>query len=603
VVTASKHKMVGGDPDPVGSAEVVLAVVSPIATDTDTVCRVLGEALRQRAGYDPVEIRISSLIDEVASVAEPEEASSNRFRRLMDKGDTLRRESDDGSICAMLAVQAIRASRVDRGGRAMILISLKHPDEVRLLRWVYGRRFLVIGVSEEVPDREEHLRRMLLTGRRSAADQEWAAGEARALILRDEKDELQPVFGQRVRDAYQLCDVYLPVSGPELTHRAERLVDLLFGDPFITPSRDEMGISHAYAAKFRSSAGGRQVGAALLDDQGELLATGCNDVPAPGGGQSWEDEPDDHRDFAELHQDANEGKKFELTVELLGALKDSLWLAPDRAELSLDELARLALDPKEQPEGGIAPLEGTRVADLLEFGRIMHAEMAVLMTAARRGTPVRGSTLYTTTYPCHECMRLIIGAGVARVVYIDPYPKSLVSELFKGHLRVTSNARQALVLDRFVGIAPRLMPDLFSQVKQRETDLNGDYRWLTRKPPVRYVGVDDCDVGTSTIRELLVGSRLASYLPPSSGGNAATSRGSQRRRRLTVTSAATRVLKTDDTEDSGLPEGWLEEEVAQCSRSLEEIPAWLRELCSQPGAGPTQMRPNSPKSRNSQSEG
>jgi cytidine deaminase len=439
---------------------------------------------------------------------------------------------------------------------------------------------------------------MLLSGRRSAADQEWAAGEARALILRDEKDELQPVFGQRVRDAYQLCDVYLPVSGSQLTTRAERLVDLLFGDPFITPSRDEMGISHAYAAKFRSSAAGRQVGAALLDDQGELLATGCNDVPAPGGGQPWEDEPDDHRDFAELHQDANEGKKFELTIELLGALRDERWLAPDRIEFSLDELARLALDPKEQPEGRIPPLERTRVADLLEFGRVMHAEMAVLMTAARRGTPVRGSTLYTTTYPCHECMRLIIGAGVARVVYIDPYPKSLVSELFKGHLRATSNARQAIALDRFVGIAPRLMADLFSQVKQRETDINGHYRWLTRKPPVRYVGLDDCDVGTSTIRELLVGSRLASYLPPS-GGNAATSRGRQRRRHLTVTSAAARDLKT---EDSGLPQGWLEEQVAQCSRSLEKIPAWLRELCSQPEIGPTRIRPNPPRNRNSQSE-
>ncbi|MEJ7655371.1 MAG: deaminase [Chloroflexia bacterium] len=46
----------------------------------------------------------------------------------------------------------------------------------------------------------------------------------------------------------------------------------------------------------------------------------------------------------------------------------------------------------------------------------MHAEMSALLDAGRRGVPVQGATLYTTTFPCHNCARHIVGAGIDRVV-------------------------------------------------------------------------------------------------------------------------------------------------------------------------------------------
>lgn len=511
-VTGDDHEDAASGSDSAGRPEIVLAVVSPIGTGTGIVCRLIAEALGQIAGYESAVVRISELI-ETALPAQDVREGINRYRRLMDMGDSLREQTGDGSICAMLAVQAIRHVREGRtgdeetlrDGGATILRSLKHPDEVTLLRQVYGQRVLIVGVSEERILREQRLRRELAAGRKSARAQAQAAGEATELLLRDEKDELRPL-GQRVRDAYEMCDVYLPASGDELTASVRRLVGLMFSQPFITPTRDEMGVWHAYAAQFRSSAAGRQVGAAIVDADGEVLATGCNDVPRPGGGQPWEGDKDDHRDFAEWQRDANDSKKFELVSELLSELKDAEWLAGELSELGPDELAKRALQT-----GTPAPLRRTRVADLLEFGRIMHAEMAALMTAARRGTPVRGATLYTTTYPCHECMRLIIGAGLARVVYIDPYPKSLVPELFGGHLSVSGLGGSGLHLDRFVGVAPRIVPLMFSQVAVRKRDVRGTYETWSGKSAA-YAGTEDRYADTTVLQESRAGEVLGDYL-------------------------------------------------------------------------------------------
>jgi deoxycytidylate deaminase len=44
--------------------------------------------------------------------------------------------------------------------------------------------------------------------------------------------------------------------------------------------------------------------------------------------------------------------------------------------------------------------------------------MSALLDADRRGVAVQGATLHTTTFPCHNCARHIVGAGIDRVVFI-----------------------------------------------------------------------------------------------------------------------------------------------------------------------------------------
>lgn len=51
----------------------------------------------------------------------------------------------------------------------------------------------------------------------------------------------------------------------------------------------------------------------------------------------------------------------------------------------------------------------------------MHAEANAIAWAARNGTALLGSTLYTTLTPCVKCAELIIAAGIARVVWRTIY--------------------------------------------------------------------------------------------------------------------------------------------------------------------------------------
>jgi deoxycytidylate deaminase len=70
-------------------------------------------------------------------------------------------------------------------------------------------------------------------------------------------------------------------------------------------------------------------------------------------------------------------------------------------------------------------LSGTPVDDLIEFSRSIHAEMDAILGVAREGKhSLVGSTLYTNTYPCHNCARHIVAAGITNVVYIQPYKKA-----------------------------------------------------------------------------------------------------------------------------------------------------------------------------------
>lgn len=52
---------------------------------------------------------------------------------------------------------------------------------------------------------------------------------------------------------------------------------------------------------------------------------------------------------------------------------------------------------------------------------VLHAEANAITKVAKSGNSSRGATLYVTASPCLECAKLIIQAGITRVVYRDEY--------------------------------------------------------------------------------------------------------------------------------------------------------------------------------------
>ena len=61
----------------------------------------------------------------------------------------------------------------------------------------------------------------------------------------------------------------------------------------------------------------------------------------------------------------------------------------------------------------------------------VHAEQNALIQAARMGVSVYGATMYVTYSPCIICARLLINAGIVRVIYRYDYPDEFSREILK----------------------------------------------------------------------------------------------------------------------------------------------------------------------------
>lgn len=70
---------------------------------------------------------------------------------------------------------------------------------------------------------------------------------------------------------------------------------------------------------------------------------------------------------------------------------------------------------------------GTR----LEICYANCAEMTGIINASKEKISLQGATLYCTHKPCSRCARIMIGAGIKRVVYSLQYPDDFSNELFK----------------------------------------------------------------------------------------------------------------------------------------------------------------------------
>jgi dCMP deaminase len=64
-----------------------------------------------------------------------------------------------------------------------------------------------------------------------------------------------------------------------------------------------------------------------------------------------------------------------------------------------------------------------------ELCRGVHAEQNAVTQAAYFGVSVDGATIYTTTYPCSMCAKILINAGIREIVYSEGYSDDLSKEL------------------------------------------------------------------------------------------------------------------------------------------------------------------------------
>jgi deoxycytidylate deaminase len=431
------------------NGEIVVGLVCAVGVNYVQCIHVLDSEFK-RMGYTTKIVSLSSLMDNLArsyqlAPVETTQPELARIRTRMKMGNDLRQLTNEPAVMALAAIQSInlyRKSISEEGlqpvhGTVHILSTLKRPEEVETLRRVYGAGFFLLGLHDTEAGRLNYL-----------VDQQGIDKSDAEKLMMDDQDDHQS-SGQLTRDTYYLSDVFVSLEEKKYKQQVERFVELLFSHPYHTPTRDEYSMFMAYATSLRSSQLGRQVGASILSEIGDIVGLGCNDVPKPHGGQYWcEDAEDDKRDH-KLGFDSNDRKKQEIILD------------------TLKRLGIAAMDPAVVKQ----KLKGSLLSDITEFGRAMHAEMDAILSCARNGITVLGTTLYTTTFPCHNCARHLLGAGVKRVVYIEPYAKSAALDLHVDGITIdtVSNEKNKksteksakIPFESFVGIGPRRYSDLF----------------------------------------------------------------------------------------------------------------------------------------------
>jgi deoxycytidylate deaminase len=423
------------------SPELMIGLVSPVGIYLDWVQNALSDFLNQ-FGYDLNVIKISSLIKNVKGlktvlVSHPE---FERIDSHMTAGNEARLKARRGDILAALAMWSIQQKRNNEDPMprtAHLFRSLKHPDEVQLLRDIYGDGFYLLGIASSRSQKLKYL-----------TEQKGISPEnAEKLIKRDESEET--ALGQHMRDAFHLADCFIDIDAGDTREQIARFLDIVFGKPCVTPTKDEYAMFLAFAASLRSGDLSRQVGAVVTTQSGEVVSTGANDVPCYGGGLYWADSGElDMRDYR-LGRDCNEERRNKIAVAIMRSVN------PDTKDTEAQLL-----------EKGRELLKNTGVFDITEYGRAVHAEMEALLACARSGVSPMTGTLYTTTFPCHNCAKHIIAAGLKQVVFVEPYPKSLAMELHSDAIDLAHETESPYTskvrFKPFVGMGPRRFIDLFS---------------------------------------------------------------------------------------------------------------------------------------------
>lgn len=467
--------------------ELVIALVGPVGSGCTSTYQLLKSMLENDYSYLVHYYKLSDYISESAKLIDAEIneslSAAARVDRMQTIGDELRKVCGSGYLAAKAVEKIAERRDVDGFGKAVsgssipkklrqihIVDSIKHPDELRLLRATYGEIFWLIGVFAPQAVREQRL----------TVQQNLDRTALGAIMQRDYREEDD--HGQKVRDVFFQADFFVrndQENKNQLEKSLGRFLEIIFGSPVHTPTLDESSMYAAYAEAAKSACLSRQVGAAIVSPSGELIGVGRNDVPRYRGGLYTEDAGDgDHRCHAWQDKRCHNDKRKDVLYQQIYSRLKQDGLLTDTARLDAVTKALKATDAKQ----------------LIEYSRAVHAEMDAITSVARALKPgLLGGTLYSTTFPCHSCARHIVASGIDKVIFIEPYPKSLAGELHSDAVseNEADGGKKVLFL-QFSGIAPKNILKLFNVGLTRKTS-DGRLKEFNKKiaPPVVAVSLDD----------------------------------------------------------------------------------------------------------------
>lgn len=401
---------------------LVIGLTGPVGSGVSTVSRVLeSKGFRRISLSSPIKEEFATRHGKDAPLTFKHKDVPDWRKSLQDIGDEKRKENLSHWI-----ELAFKSELPD--DRDIVVDGIRNTGEIDALRHRYPQCYVAAIVAAK-PTR--WLRVM------DAYDKDLKAFERDD--RRDADEELP--YGQQVEKCVQAAD-YLVWNERELrpdTVRSNNIWDKLAPDIALMrgiagryPTSSETYITSAYATAHSSRCLKRFVGAVIVSEDGRPLSMGYNENPISMSPCEIQ--------YNYCYKDANMEARLEERGKTYcpscGHAHDQL-KKPWRCEHCGDNL-KLALFPSRN----------------IELCTAIHAEERAIRSLGDR--PAGGSTLYVTTFPCLQCSRYIVDAGITRVVYVEAYPVKESADFLQ---------QNNIVVEPFEGFKARAFNRIF---KQRE---------------------------------------------------------------------------------------------------------------------------------------
>lgn len=500
---------------------LVIGLSGPYGSGCSSLAEELETIINDWPGCKCIRIQVSDLIKYwYKKLLDPDamepEFGPERRTYLQKAGNKLRKKCLD-IIGLAVANHVLEKGELlegtdngDKVGTVVFIVdSLKNTNDLKALKNIFKDElyFCFVTANDEI------------RWRRMRDYKHWKDDKKNEFLEIDKVDSNEEALnpevqntGQQVEKLSSYADYYFVnnVTREELHRSTYRMVCLIFGLGINQPTKDERSMHLAFSSANQSACLSRQVGAAIFTQEGNILAVGHNDVPkAKGGLYSIEDGEQDNRCMnigdRRCTNHTHKEKRFH---RLTSALSDNLCEFFSQQSLDSGTKAKIAEaflhlkndqngekqtpESNEQIKSGAYKIisktvEKSDFKDATEYCRAVHAEMDALLNVCRNpcGSTI-GATVYVTTQPCHNCTKHLIAAGVARVVYVDPYPKSLGDALHSD--AVSLNPKDSCVSGSkisfvpYQGSAPWRYHDLFAFTQdEKRKDKQGRMEYVPKE--------------------------------------------------------------------------------------------------------------------------
>ena len=431
--------------------EKFVGLVGPVGAGTSVTSSILQDKFEQR-GLEVVLIKASQLI---RSISVPTTLGIKRLNTTfagnmhnvhywandIRKGVHASNIRDQAAI-ARLVLKYIIKSRTNKFGQSCpsyfsnsdrkpivyLIDSIRNPAESEVFRHVYGESFYLLGVGCDSAVRAERLRRKI----EQTCERVGAHTNVRLKEILENDSNTNDKYGQQVANTFLDADYFVDnaedwgdhFSNAKITSELNRFVDWVIGSNTLSSTIVEETMFEAFKASLKSTNLVNQVGASLVDADGQFVGIGSSDIPN-GGDELFKKSFNTAKNENGRCVFCNNPNFFDIIEH----------------DQMIDEIVEKVASMSNEVDAGELNhiIRSVLLKHKLEFSRVIHAEIDAIITAIRSGISTIGCKMFVTSFPCQACIGYIASAGINELIYLEPYPSREIFEQFSNSITTISS--------------------------------------------------------------------------------------------------------------------------------------------------------------------